>query len=373
MAMNPMQKKARTSFILGVFITILITGAVIVFLLLHTNNLNKEIATMKSNLVRVYVLNQDVKSGEELTEDMFTMKSVDKNTIPSNATATLDVIDSWYMQTKDGTMLNRDEEGLYYVQTDSSGSESKIRVYKEDITENYYINTYQNNRETKQYIELNNVPVVAKLDMKKNTVITPILVEQTDNIITDDVRIQEYNVVILPIDLADGDYVDIRMMTPSGQDFVVISKKLVKIPQNADGSYVEDSIRLSLREDEILIMSSAIVETAGIDGAKLYATKYKEAGMQNAAVPTYRPNDAVTTLIGIDSNGNVSNPNIVSQALEELRRRYTNPAVTARNSYLQSIINNDIDGYNSKVQSGMSNSITNAQEARKKYLQSLDQ
>ena len=54
MAMNPMQKKARTSFILGVFITILITGIVIVLLLLHTNNLNKEIATMKSNLVKVY-------------------------------------------------------------------------------------------------------------------------------------------------------------------------------------------------------------------------------------------------------------------------------------------------------------------------------
>lgn len=371
MAMNPMQKKARTSFILGVFITILITGIVIVLLLLHTNNLNKEIATMKSNLVKVYILNQDVKSGEELTEDMFVMKSVDKNTIPSNATSTLDVIDSWYMQTKDGTMLNRDEEGLYYTQVDASGTESKIRVYKEDTTENYYIKTYQNNREAKQYVELNNVPVVAKLDMKKNTVITPVLVQQTDNVITDDVRIQEYNVIVLPIDLADGDYVDIRLMTPNGQDFVVVSKKIVEIPQNSDGTYVADSVRMTLREDEILAMSSAIVEAAGINGAKLYATKYKEAGMQNAAVPTYRPNDAVTTLIGIDSNGNVSNPNIVSQALEELRKRYTNPAVSARKSYLESIINEDVDGYNSNVQAGMSESITNAQEARKTYLDSL--
>lgn len=373
MAMNPMQKKARTSFILGVFITILITGAVIVFLLLHTNDLNKEISTMKSNLVKVYVLNQDVKSGEEITEDMFEMKSVDKNTIPSNATATLDVIDSWYMQTKDGTMLNRDEEGLYYMQTEASGSESKIRVYKEDITDNYYIKLIQNGKESKQYVELNSVPVVAKLDMKKNTIMTPVLVEQTDNVITDDVRIQEYNVVVLPIDLADGDYIDIRLMTPNGQDFIVISKKIVEIPVNADGTYAEDTVRIALREDEILTMSSAIVEAAGIEGAKLYATKYKEAGMQNAAVPTYRPNDAVTTLMGIDSNGNVSNPNIVSQALEELRRRYTNPAVTARKSYLESLINEDIDSYNSNVKSGIDESITNAQDARKKYLESLEQ
>ena len=355
MAMNPMQKKARTSFILGVFITILITGAVIVFLLLHTNDLNKEISTMKSNLVKVYVLNQDVKSGEEITEDMFEMKSVDKNTIPSNATATLDVIDSWYMQ------------------TEASGSESKIRVYKEDITDNYYIKLIQNGKESKQYVELNSVPVVAKLDMKKNTIMTPVLVEQTDNVITDDVRIQEYNVVVLPIDLADGDYIDIRLMTPNGQDFIVISKKIVEIPVNADGTYAEDTVRIALREDEILTMSSAIVEAAGIEGAKLYATKYKEAGMQNAAVPTYRPNDAVTTLMGIDSNGNVSNPNIVSQALEELRRRYTNPAVTARKSYLESLINEDIDSYNSNVKSGIDESITNAQDARKKYLESLEQ
>ena len=33
MAMNPMQKKARTSFILGVVITLLLTGIVIALLL----------------------------------------------------------------------------------------------------------------------------------------------------------------------------------------------------------------------------------------------------------------------------------------------------------------------------------------------------
>ena len=365
MAMNPMQKKARTSFILGVFITILITGIVIVLLLLHTNNLNKEIATMKSNLVKVYILNQDVKSGEELTEDMFVMKSVDKNTIPSNATSTLDVIDSWYMQTKDGTMLNRDEEGLYYTQVDASGTESKIRVYKEDTTENYYIKTYQNNREAKQYVELNNVPVVAKLDMKKNTVVTPNMVQQTDNIVSNDVRVEEYNVVSLPVDLTDGDYVDIRLMLPNGQNYIVVSKKIVEIPMGAEGR-LADTIRMTLREDEILAMSSAIVEAAGINGAKLYATKYKEAGIQDAAVPTYRPNDSVTALI-TDSNGNISNPNIVSSAVEELKKRYTTSATNARR-YLEQQIGAD---YDTNVKNSMEESISNAQDARQKYLDSL--
>lgn len=39
MAMNPMQKKARTSFILGVVITLLLTGIVIALLLFYVNKL----------------------------------------------------------------------------------------------------------------------------------------------------------------------------------------------------------------------------------------------------------------------------------------------------------------------------------------------
>ena len=164
--MNPMQKKARTSFILGVVITLLLTGIVIALLLFYVNKLNTEISTLNANRKKVYVLSQDVKSGEEITEDMFALKAVDQTTIPANATSVISVIESWYMQTKDGTMLNRDEEGLYYTQTDANGSDSIVRVYKEDTTENYYIKPTST---TKQYIELNNVPVVAKLDMKKNT------------------------------------------------------------------------------------------------------------------------------------------------------------------------------------------------------------
>ena len=350
------------TIILGVVITLLLTGIVIALLLFYVNKLNTEISTLNANRKKVYVLSQDVKSGEEITEDMFALKAVDQTTIPANATSVISVIESWYMQTKDGTMLNRDEEGLYYTQTDANGSDSIVRVYKEDTTENYYIKPTST---TKQYIELNNVPVVAKLDMKKNTVVTPNMVQQTDNIVSNDVRVEEYNVVSLPVDLTDGDYVDIRLMLPNGQNYIVVSKKIVEIPMGAEGR-LADTIRMTLREDEILAMSSAIVEAAGINGAKLYATKYKEAGIQDAAVPTYRPNDSVTALI-TDSNGNVSNPNIVSSAVEELKKRYTTSATNARR-YLEQQIGAD---YDTNVKNSMEESISNAQDARQKYLDSL--
>ena len=42
MAMNPMQKKARTSFLLGMFLTLIITGIVIGLLILQISKMKEE-------------------------------------------------------------------------------------------------------------------------------------------------------------------------------------------------------------------------------------------------------------------------------------------------------------------------------------------
>ena len=225
------------------------------------------------------------------------------------------------------------------------------------------MNTGNNRTRVKEYLEINNVPVIAKVDMNKNTVITPDLVVQSDEVVTDYTRQQEYNVLILPTDLLTDDYIDIRLMTPSGQDFIVVSKVKVEIPKNADGTYVADTIKVNLREDETLAMSSAIVEASGLLGSKLYATKYVEAGMQQASLPTYTPNAAVTAQIQ-------SNPNIVDQAKEELAARYSQAAKDSRNNYLQSLINQSEDYYDNQ-QDAMEDSIKNSQAARQKYLETL--
>ena len=169
--------------------------------------------------------------------------------------------------------------------------------------------------------------------------------------------------IILPVYLMTNDYIDIRLMTPSGQDFIVVSKAKVDVPLNSDGSYIYDTIRVNLREDEILSMSSAIVEAYGLLGSKLYATKYVEAGMQESAMPTYTPNASVTAQIQ-------SNPNIVNIASEELATRYSDTAKKNRNDYLQSLINSSED-YSANVQDKSDENITNQNTARQKYLESL--
>ena len=200
--------------------------------------------------------------------------------------------------------------------------------------------------------------------MNKNTVMTANLVVQSNEVVTDDTREQEYNMVVLPVDLMTDDYIDIRLMTPSGQDFIVVSKKEVEIPQ-IDGGDSEDTIIVNLREDEILSLSSAIVDAYRINGAKLYVTKYAEAGMQQAAIPTYVVNSETAALIQND-------PNIIERAKSELVSRYnTIKSTELRNNYINSQVQNAGDQAESNLQTKMEESITNSKTTRKEYLDSL--
>ena len=158
------------------------------------------------------------------------------------------------------------------------------------------------------------VGVALAFVMKKNTIITTELLTKGDDTIANDVRRQEYNSFVLPMDLTTGDYVDLRLMLPTGQDYIVIAKKEVEIPV-VGGSESTDTVWLKVGEDEILTISSAIVDAFRIPGSKLYMTKYTEAGMQKAATPTYIATAETINLMAKD-------PNILARASEELNKRY---------------------------------------------------
>lgn len=415
MAVNPMQRKSRISFLLGMIITLLITGIVIVFLFLQLRQKNEELQAEIGQKRQVYVLNQDVKGGQILTEDMFELKQINVEEIPANATSLAEVVDSWFLQTQDGKVLYRDDIGLFirepdsiielsyqngqyynqaddstvslrgnpfedtvdgetrYFATDSNSIDQITRVYEDLNTGNCYVYKIENNTLSREYIELNSVPLLAKIDLNANTVMTRDYVVQSDAVVTKDMRKQEYNMIILPMDLTTNDYVDIRLMLPNGQNFIVISKVQVEIPVEGDGvTYVPDTIWVNLREDEILSLSSAIVEAYGITGAYLYANKYVDPGLQDAAAPDYTPNEAVTRQLDTNGDGVVDNPNVVNEAMQELATRYSDNMKNIRNQYLQTQINNE-QSYNTNVQSGLDESTGNSQAMREQYLQSLNQ
>ena len=299
MATNPMQRKSRNSFLLGMLITLVITGLIIAFLAMQLLNIKKEQQKEVASSKKVYILSQDVKSGETVDISLLKSKTVSSDVVPSNAVS-----------------LSGDED------------------------------------------------VVAKIDLKANTILTSDLITESDNKINNDTRIQEYNTIVLPINLEDGDYVDIRLSLPSGQNYIVVSKKKVEIP-DLGGALSTDTIRLNLSEDEILSMSNAIYDAFKINGSKLEAVKYTDPGMQTAATPTYPVNAEVVALLKSDSN-------ILKEAMAALNSRYSQGNLSdLRNNYINSAISNAGDQAQTNAQQGMTESITNSKESRKEYLDSL--
>lgn len=355
MASNPMQRQARNFFLLGMFITLVIAGAAGALLFMRMNQISKENKTIKDSMVNnVYVLTKDVKSGDVLTSDMFVTTQAMRGTLPIDYQDIGMVLSAYSLYTKNGEkIVSEYSDGQQHLYLNG---EKNSEVFKDDATNSYYIQKDGD----KTYIETKTAPVVVKISAKANTIISQSMISRSNEVYSNDVRKQEYNTIILPIDLVTGDTIDVRLQLPNGQDYIVVSKKRIEIP-SANGEYLTDTVQMNLTEEEILTLSSAIVEAYKIEGAKLYATKYVEAGLQEAANTTYVVNNEVINLIASDSN-------IVDKAKNALISRY-NSNRENREKYINSAIprDEDEDGYNQKLDQ----SITSTKESREKYLQSL--
>lgn len=83
-----------------------------------------------------------------------------------------------------------------------------------------------------------------------------------------------------PIGLEVDDYVDIRFITPMGEDYVAISHKRV------EGVY-NGILKLSLSEYDIMVYNSLVVDKILLEGSIIYSTKYLEPGGQEPAIESY--------------------------------------------------------------------------------------
>lgn len=299
MATNPMQRKANNYLLMGILGTLLITGIIIVVLFMQLNTLQQDKKKMEAAMKKVYVVTQDVKSGEEVNFNKLKQVAVTTAVIPAN-------------------------------------------VLSLDLTEE-------------------NVKYIAKIALNQGTILTNDMIKQSDLETTDDLRKQEYNMVILPTQIQNGDYVDIRLRLSDGVDYIVASKKQVTIPEiNGVGS--ANTITINMNEAETMVMANAIVEAYYDLGSLLYATTYVEPGMQGTVIPTYVPSAVVQHVL-------VSNPNIGQEAKNGLVSRY-NQNASNRNlmentlaQYAQEKVNN--------IQAGVQEQITKAKEERQLYLESL--
>lgn len=297
MAKNPMQRKARNSFILGMFVTLVITGVIIAFLVFKLININTENKEKGRELKNVYVLTTDIKSGDNIKLENLKKVDVTTEIVPNNSVT--------LMQIEENT--------------------------------------------------------IAKIDLKQGTILSTDMITKSEEKTTNDTRIQEYNMILLPSQINTDEYVDIRLRLPSGLDYIVVSKKKIELPQVL-GINSENTILLRLNESEIQTMSNAIVENYIMEGSILYVSKYIEPGLQNSSIPTYVPSITVQEAIR-------QNNNITVEARNALITRF-NESVNTRNN-----INSSLEIYNNKAKDNIEKSIEDevnkAMQERKKYLDAL--
>ncbi|MCM3039217.1 SAF domain-containing protein [Paenibacillus motobuensis] len=133
----------------------------------------------------------------------------------------------------------------------------------------------------------------AKITVAPNTLLTGSLLFE-EGAVSDDLRYREMGFIQLPGELKQKDVVDIRIQFPTGQDYILLSKKRVE-------SLAPGVVTSTLNEEEILLLSSGIVD-AYLHKASIYALKYVEPYLQREAIPTYPPSDAVLQVIREDPN-----------------------------------------------------------------------
>lgn len=146
----------------------------------------------------------------------------------------------------------------------------------------------------------------AVIDIDKNMPLTlPMFVD--DRLILQNLRLYEVSFVELPYHLAVGDTVDVRIAFPTGQEYVVLSKKTVKGYERRVKNIHSGLLTVALEEEEALRMSSALVDMYLAEGARVYMVKYVDSDNQLAATVNYPVNESVRQLIK-------DNPNILASS-----------------------------------------------------------
>ena len=96
-----------------------------------------------------------------------------------------------------------------------------------------------------------------------------------------DLRVQEFNFIQIPSDVEEGDFIDVRIQFPTGENYRVITAKRVEKSHMTDKDGVgQHTIFINLTERDTVVLASAVIEAYMQDGVKLYAVKYTDPANQ---------------------------------------------------------------------------------------------
>lgn len=372
MAVNPMQRRSRNSFIAGLIIGLVVTVVVSGLLLFRVSKLNSDLAKEKNKLKEIIVANRDISANSEITVNDIGKERIVTNISPAELEKTKSMlkligygaippmpgVPGTTGKTKKANSNNIVSGGNNTAtpvdnnnnnnanNTENNANNNTATTPAENPAPNVENNNQEGDKASKLY---------AAINIPKGTVITSDMLVQNSDAISPNstVRTVEYSTITLPSELLAEETIDVRISFPTGQDFVVLSKKFVK---KADA----ESVWIDVDEEEILRMNSAIIESYLINGAKLYAVNLSKPGIQKKAIATYPVNSSVYSLLNID-------PNVSNIAKDNLMK---NSNILTQRTDLNEIISNAEDG-KERVGTAVQQEIKARDEKRKQYIEKM--
>lgn len=199
-------------------------------------------------LVTVYQLNTNAKSGTQMQDFQFSMVQIPEYSVPANAITSLP-----------------DIEGFYY-----------------------------------------------KISLAGGTIVTSDMLMQQK--LTDDERTLDVVLDEIPIGIEIGDYVDIRIAFPLGQDYIAMThKEVVEI----NGS----TLKLIVSQQDFYSYQSMQTDEALFSSTKAYGSTYIEGGIQTAAQQYYPVSLDVLKTMLLDPNIDTSDYSDVLKRREQLEKQ----------------------------------------------------
>lgn len=142
----------------------------------------------------------------------------------------------------------------------------------------------------------------AVTEISEGTFLNKSLVNQAGNV--DGLRELCYRTIDLTENVESYDVVDIRIRYPDGEDYIILAGKRILLDEEGYGNCY-----LRVSEEEILLMSAALVDAEQNDGTRIYTSRYPEPAVQQNSVVTYCPPMRIVELIE-------QSPNIKSEEPE---------------------------------------------------------
>lgn len=147
-----------------------------------------------------------------------------------------------------------------------------------------------------------------KIDVSTEGPITADMVASEEYGPTD--RLQLVVIDAMTPSLEVGDYIDVRMVTPYGINYVVMSKKRVT-------NIYEAGIEVVMSEAELMVYSGLLIDQYMNPGTMVYTSKYLDPTLQKSTYTMYVPPQDILEYMKV--NANMIYPYLTSDNVQGLR------------------------------------------------------